>query len=100
MQSSDIQIDFDDAVSQLEEGYVLSMPLSRPISTIHAGLHELRLKDRHGQIRAFYFIKRGGLVFILHANHKKTPEIQKREIDIILKRIKEILYAVGNSYSR
>ncbi len=96
-QPSDIQVDFGDALSQLEGGCMLSLPLSRPLSNIHAGLHELRLKDRHGQIRVFYFIKRGGFVFMLHAIHKKSQEIQKRDIDIILKRLREILYAVENS---
>lgn len=96
-QSGDILVDFGDALSQLESGYMLSLPLGRPLPNIHAGLHELRLKDRHGQVRVFCFIKRGGLVFMLHAIRKKTQEIPKLEIGIVLKRLREILYAVENS---
>lgn len=95
-----IQTGFADAVALLEDGVVLSMPLSRPLSNICTGLHELRLKDRHGQVRVFYFIKKCGLIFMLHATHKKTQEIPKREVDIILKRTREILYAVEDSHSR
>lgn len=100
MQSRDIQADFDNAVLKLEEGLTLSMPLSRPLSNVHTGLHELRLKDRRGQVRVLYFIRRGGLIFMLHAFQKKTQETPGQEIEIVLKRIKEILYAVENSHSR
>lgn len=86
-------------MSFLENGIMLSMPQSRSLSSIYSGLHELRLKDRHGQVRIFYFIKRAGLIFMLHAMHKKTQQTPRREIDIALKRIKEILYAVEDSHS-
>ena len=40
------------------------MPISRNLSSIHRGLHELRLKDRSGVYRFFYFIKKAdGLYF-------------------------------------
>lgn len=66
------------------------MPLSRNLSGIHLGLHELRLKDRAGQVRIFYFIKRGDAIYLLHAFNKKTQELPRKEIDLVLKRIKEI----------
>jgi phage-related protein len=50
----------------------------------------LRLKDRSGQIRAFYFVKRGEAIYMLHAFKKKTQELPRKEIDLALKRIKEI----------
>jgi len=89
-QSEDIRSDFVDTVHLLTSGQVLSMPLSRNLSSIYPGLHELRLKDRSGQIRVFYFIKKGESIYMLHAIRKKTREIQKRDIEIILKRIKEV----------
>lgn len=66
------------------------MPLSRNLSSVHPGLHELRLKDRSGQIRVFYFVKRGEAIYMLHAFKKKTQELPRKEIDLVLKRIKEI----------
>lgn len=74
----------------LESEITLTMPLSRNLSSIHPGLHELRLKDRTGQIRIFYFVKRGDAIYILHAIKKKTQELPKKEIDLILKRLKEV----------
>jgi phage-related protein len=66
------------------------MPLSRNLSSVHPGLHELRLKDRSGQVRFFYFVKRGDAIYLLHAFKKKTQEIPRKELDLILKRIREI----------
>jgi phage-related protein len=47
--------DLADAVTRLERGHVLSMPLSRPMPSIGKGVHELRLKDRSGVYRVIYF---------------------------------------------
>lgn len=88
--SAQIRSDFFDALSLLASGQNLSMPLSRNLSSLKQGLHELRLKDRGGQIRIFYFIKRAEGIYLLHAFKKKTQELPKSEIDLILKRIKEI----------
>ncbi len=88
--SSDIRSDFFDAVSLLVAGESLSMPLSRNLASVHSGLHELRLKDRAGQIRVFYFVKKGDAIYMLHAFKKKTQELPKGEIELVIKRIKEI----------
>ena len=66
------------------------MPVSRNLSSIYSGLHELRLKDQRGQVRFFYFIKKKEAIYLMHAFRKKTQELPKQEIEIILKRIKEI----------
>jgi phage-related protein len=88
--SDGLKADFFDAVSQLADGKSLSMPVSRNLANIHAGLHELRLKDRSGQVRVFYYIKKNDAIYLLHAFQKKTQELPKNEIEIVLKRIKEI----------
>ena len=88
--SASIQSDFLDALSLLAEGHKLQMPLNRPLFNLHSGLHELRFKDRYGQVRFFYFIKKGEALYFVHALHKKTQELPKKEIDLILKRIKEV----------
>jgi len=88
--SQDIRSDFIDALSRLSEGESLQMPLSKPLFNLHKGLHELRLKDRNGQVRIFYFIKKGEAIYLLHAFRKKTQELPKKEMDLVLKRIKEV----------
>ena len=89
-QSDEIRSDFVDAVNLLASGQILSMPLSRNLSGTHPGLHEIRLKDKAGQVRVFYFIRRGDAIYMLHAMRKKTQEIPKRDIALILKRIREV----------
>ena len=53
-QSDVIKSNFVDALSLLAQGYALSMPISRNLSGVFPGLHEMRLKDRHGQVRIFF----------------------------------------------
>ncbi len=74
----------------LANGMMLTMPLSRPMTSIHPGLHELRFRDEAGQVRILYFIKKGDAIYLVHAFRKKTRETPKREIDLALKRIKEL----------
>ena len=88
--SRELRQDFFDAVNLLVQGQNLTLPLSRNLSSIHSGLHELRLKDKSGQVRIFYFIKRQDGIYMLHAFKKKTQELPQKEIALILKRIKEI----------
>ena len=88
--SGDIQGEFFDAVSLLAAGKTLEMPISRNLSSICHGLHELRFKDRAGQVRVFYFIKKGDAIYMLHALRKKTQAIPNKERDLVLKRIQEV----------
>ncbi len=88
--STEIKNDYLDALILLEEGQILSMPLSRNLSSIHKGLHELRLKDRTGAYRIFYFVKKADGIYFVHAFKKKTQELPQKEIDVILKRLKEV----------
>ena len=46
--SQELKSEFFDAVILLEQGQNLSMPISRNLSSIAKGLHELRIKDRTG----------------------------------------------------
>ena len=88
--SNEIRQDFLDALTLLIDGVRLSMPLSRNLSNIHPGLIELRLKDRSGQIRVFYFMKKNDGIYMLHAFKKKIQELPRHEIETVLKRIKEV----------
>lgn len=89
-QSHEIRSDFVDAINLLAGGQTLKMPASRNLSGIYPGLHELRLKDRAGRARIFYFIKKGDAIYLLHAIRKKTREIPQRDRELIIKRIKEV----------
>lgn len=88
--SQEIQKDFFDALLLLEAGLNLSLPVSRNLSSIYQGLHELRLKDRSGQVRVFYYVKRTDAIYVLHVIKKKTQELPKKEMAVVLKRLKEV----------
>ncbi len=79
-----------DALSLLEQGKTLSFPLSRNLSSIKPGLHELRFRDRAGQFRVIYFIRQSEAIYLLHAFRKKTQELPRKEQELILKRIREL----------
>lgn len=89
-QSLEIRTAFVDAVNLLAGGQMLSMPVDRNLASIHAGLHELRLKDRSGQIRVFWYIKKGEAIYMLHAFKKKSQELPKKEMEVALKRLREV----------
>jgi phage-related protein len=88
--SQEVRSDFVDSISWLAAGETLALPLSRNLSSIFPGLHELRLKDRSGQYRFFYFVKKKEGIWVLHAIKKKTQELPHKDIELVLKRIKEI----------
>jgi phage-related protein len=84
------RLEIADAVILLASGQVLKMPLSRNLSSIRAGLHELRVRDKAGQVRVIYYIKKADAIYLVHAFRKKTQAIPRRDLDIITKRLKEI----------
>ncbi len=75
----------------LGEGESLGMPVSRPMPVIDHGVHELRVKDRSGQFRVFYYTKKADAILIFHFFKKKTQEIPSQEIETAKGRLKEML---------
>lgn len=75
----------------LSEGQPLSMPTSRPMSIISKGVHELRIHDRSGQYRAFYYLKVKDAILVFHAFKKKTQIAPKKEIELAKTRLGELI---------
>ena len=84
------RLEFVDAIALMESGRSLEMPLSRNLSSIRPGLHELRFRDRAGQLRVVYFVKKHDAIYLIHAFRKKSQEIPTKEIRLIEKRLREI----------
>ena len=84
------RLEIVDAIALLSNGLKLEMPLSRNLSSIRPGLHELRFRDRAGQVRVIYYLKRAEAIYLIHAFRKKTQTLQSKEIDLIIKRLKEV----------
>ena len=87
---AEVRADLADALARLDVGLVLSMPLSRPMPVIGAGVHELRLRDRSGIYRVVYAVVRSGVVHVLHAFKKTTQATPQRNIELARQRLKEI----------
>ena len=78
------------AVAWLNRGQMLTMPLSRPMPSVGAGVHELRFRDRAGVYRVIYVFVRGGDVWLVHAFKKTTEKTPQRDVDVARERIREI----------
>ena len=90
-ESREIRQDLQDILEKLEIGFNLGMPHVKSLSSIFPGLCEIRIKDRNGQFRVIYFLKRDEAIYLVHAFRKKTQKLPNKEIQTILKRIKEII---------
>ena len=87
----EIRREFGKAVFDLQKGERLQMPLSKSISSVATGVEELRLKDRSGAYRVFYYTKLANSILIFHAFVKKTQKTPKREIQKGMKYLKEMI---------
>ena len=79
------------AILDLQKGHALGMPLSRPVPSVALGVEELRMRDRAGIYRTFYFQKSSRGILIFHAFVKKTQKTSSHEIALGRKRLKEML---------
>ena len=64
------------------------------MKSIHPNAHEIRVKDEKGIYRIIYVLCIGEHILIPHAFVKKTQKTPKKEIDISIKRLKEMLYEI------
>lgn len=91
----DVRRELGKVIFDLQKGEKLSMPLSRPMPSVTSGVEELRIKDRSGAYRVFYFSRFADAILIFHAFAKKTLKTPRAEIDLAQKRLKEMLHAEG-----
>lgn len=77
-------------LSKIELGEKMQMPICRPLFKIARGLYELRLSDKAGELRVFYYVKTGDAIYVLHAMRKKTQMITMKTIGLLKKRIRSL----------
>ncbi len=83
--------ELSDLLALLVAGESLGMPSSRPMPVVENGVHELRIRDRSGNFRVFYFTKFEGAILVFHLFKKKSEQTPKSEIETAKKRLKEML---------
>ncbi len=78
-------------ILELQHGISIGMPISKAMPSIAKGVHEIRLKEKDGIYRVFYFTKMKDKILIFHAFQKKTQKTSKKNTDLGKKRLKEML---------
>lgn len=76
----------------LQQGHLLSMPYSRPMPSVGAGCHELRINDAENNIqwRLMYFIDEDAIV-ILDVFQKRTQTTPQPVLDTCRQRLARYL---------
>jgi phage-related protein len=87
----DVRRELGKAIFDVQKGEVLAMPVSRPVSSVDAGVSELRIRDRSGIYRVFHYRQSSRGVLVFHAFMKKTQTTPQRELDLAKRRLKELL---------
>ena len=62
----------------------------KPMPAVGKSVREIRVSDRPGEFRVIYTANIGGVVYVLHAFHKKTQKTPKRDIDLAAARFRQI----------
>ena len=93
--SKEARIEAGLLLRRLQRGERLAMPHSRPMTTIAAGCHELRINDRNQTWRIIYFTDEDAVV-ILDVFSKKTSATPKTVIDNCRRRLNHYLEVSGS----
>ena len=63
----------------------------KPMSTIGAGVREIRIRDEAGAFRVIYLAKLADAVYVLHCFQKKAQETSEKDIKLARSRFKELM---------
>lgn len=63
----------------------------KPLTTVGAGVEELRVWCEHGTFRVVYLARLPEAVYVLHAFQKKTQTTPKAAIDLATRRYRELM---------
>lgn len=85
----DIRASFERIVHLIEE-YGLTVMREPYVKHLEGPVWEMRMKGRDGIARAAYVTATGRRVVVVHGFPKKTQKTPRREIDIALRRAKEV----------
>lgn len=68
----------------------------KPMTTIGAGVREIRIRDAAGAFRVIYLAKLPDAVYVLHAFQKKTQATSRQDIALARKRYKDLMKEHGS----
>ena len=90
-QSTLIRRQIGKALRDLRKGVHIGMLLSRPMTIIAPGVHELRVRGNGGAVRVFYHMHTSDSIIVFHAFRKKSQKTPSREINLARQRLQEVL---------
>lgn len=88
----DVRREFGKAIYDLQNGAVLAMPVSRPMPSLASGAAELRIRDRAGVYRVFYYARSPKGILVFHAFVKKSRTTPQHELELGRKHLEELLH--------
>ena len=63
----------------------------KPMTTVGAGVREIRIADGSGALRVMYVAKFAGAIYVLHCFQKKTQRTRASDIDVATRRYRELV---------
>jgi phage-related protein len=75
----DVRRELGKVIFDLQKGETVGMPVSRPMSSVGAGVSELRIRERSGIYRVFYYTQSPRGILVSHAFVKKTQTTPDRD---------------------
>lgn len=62
----------------------------KPMSTIGAGVREIRIRERSGAFRIIYVVRRRDAIYVLHAFQKKVQKTRSSDLHLARERFQSI----------
>ena len=62
----------------------------KPMSSVGAGVKEIRIREESGAFRVIYIAKLSDAVYVLHCFQKKSEQTNESDIRLVRKRLKEL----------
>ena len=63
----------------------------KPMTTVGAGVREIRIAESSGAFRVMYVAKFASAVYVLHCFQKKTQRTRASDIDVATRRYRELV---------
>lgn len=67
----------------------------KPMNTVGPGAREIRIRDQCGAFRVIYVAKFADAVYVLHCFQKKTEKTSKPDLDLAIRRYRDLLKEQG-----
>jgi phage-related protein len=67
----------------------------KPMSTIGAGVREIRIREADGAFRVIFVAKFEAAIYVLHCFQKKTQRTGREDIALATRRYKDLLKELG-----